>query len=176
MFGRSYGGGATRDLALRMRAGQQLTFGEQIGWLAPSIALDPENAPFFKQSVQLRWLLRRYFVQGEMLRPPKLAGDIPTVKADWQWGGECWVTTSAVLTGAWTLPGEQKMVLIFANVSDAPVTASLDLKRESYGLDGKTIAVLRDKTAPPETFKIETGTTPTMNIPARSVSAWEFIK
>ena len=178
MFGRSYGGGTTRDLALRMRAGQQLTFGEQIGWLDPKVALDPENAPFFKQSVQLRWLLRRYFYAGEMLRPPALAGEIPSVKADWQWGGEDWVTTSAVLTGAWTLPAERKTVLIFANVSDAPVTASLDLKREDYGLGGKTVGVgvLRDKTAPAETFSIEKGTAPALKIPARSVCAWEFVR
>ena len=176
MFGRSYGGGTTRDLALRMRAGQQLTYGEQIGWCDPGMALTPENLPFFRQSVQLRWLLRRYFYQGEMLRPPKLTGDIPTVKADWQWGGEDWVTTSAVLTGAWTLPSERKTVLIFANVSDAVVEASLDLKRENYGLGERTaqVIVLRDKTAAPETFTLEKGATPTLNIPARSVCAWEF--
>ncbi len=37
MFGRAYRGGATKDLALRMKAGQQLVFGEQIGWLSPSV-------------------------------------------------------------------------------------------------------------------------------------------
>jgi len=176
MFGRSYGGGPTRDLALRMRAGQQLAFGEQIGWLDPGRALAPENAPFFKQAVQLRWLLRRYFYAGEMLRPPVLAGEIPSVKADWQWGGECWVTTSAVLTGAWTLPAEKKTVLIFANVSDAPVTAGLDTGREHYGLAGKSVKVdvLRDKTAPAETFGIENGAIPALNLSARSVCAWEF--
>ncbi len=176
MFGRSYGGGTTGDLALRMRAGQQLTFGEQIGWCDPGMAMTPENGPFFRQAVQLRWLLRRYFYEGEMLRPPKLNGDIPTVKADWQWGGEDWVTTSAVLTGAWAIPGEHKTVLIFANVSDAPVTASLDLKRDNYGLGTKTtkITVLHDKTVPPETFTIEKDTTPSLSIPARSVCAWEF--
>lgn len=175
MFGRSYGGGDTRDLALRMKAAQQLVYGEQIGWLAPSIAMTPENGPFFKQMVQLRWLLRRYFYEGEMLRPPRLVGDIPRVKADWQWNGEHWVTTDAVLTGAWTLPHEGKSVLIFANVSDAPLTATLDLHLAG-GAEGKTMAVtvLRDKTTPPEIFTIENGVLSPLTLPARAAFAWEF--
>jgi hypothetical protein len=171
MFGRSYGGGDTRDLALRMKAAQQLVYGEQLGWLAPSIAMTPENGPFFKQMVQLRWLLRRYFYEGEMLRPPRLVGDIPRVKADWQWNGEHWVTTDAVLTGAWTLPHEGKSVLIFANVSDALLTATLDLHLEG---DTTTITVLRDKTTPPENFTIENGMLSPLTLPARTAVAWEF--
>ncbi|MHB8901863.1 MAG: DUF6259 domain-containing protein, partial [Thermoguttaceae bacterium] len=38
MFGRAYRGGPTKDLALRMKAGQQLVYGEQIGWLGPDVA------------------------------------------------------------------------------------------------------------------------------------------
>lgn len=176
MFGRSYGGGATRDLALRMRAGQQLTFGEQIGWLDPKVAMDPENGPFFRQAVQLRWLLRRYFYEGEMSRPPKLSGDIPEVKADWQWGGEHWVTTSALLTGSWTLPREQKTALIFANVSDAPLTADIVWKPENSGMENNVmvVEVLRDKTAPTESFRVENGTLPPLNLNARSVCAWQI--
>ena len=37
MFGRGYLGEATKALALRMKAGQQLVFGEQIGWIGPEI-------------------------------------------------------------------------------------------------------------------------------------------
>ena len=85
MFGRAYRGGDTRDLALRMKSGQQLVFGEQIGWIDPSVVDQPENAEFLRQVVRLRWQLRRYFYAGEMLRPPRLTGDIPTVRADWQW-------------------------------------------------------------------------------------------
>ncbi len=171
MFGRSYGGGETRYLALRMKAAQQLVFGEQLGWLDPDLAMSPENGPFFKQTVQLRWLLRRYFYEGEMLRPPRLTGDIPRVKADWQWNGEHWVTTDAVLTGAWTLPREGKTVLILANVSDAPQTAALDLHLEG---DTATITVLRDKAALPESFTIENGVLPPLTLPARNAVAWEF--
>jgi hypothetical protein len=43
MFGRAYRGGATKELALRMKAGQQLVFGEQIGWFDPGQAGEPNN-------------------------------------------------------------------------------------------------------------------------------------
>ena len=48
MFGRSYGGGDTRDLALRMRAAQQLVYGEQLGWINPRMLLDSESKDFFR--------------------------------------------------------------------------------------------------------------------------------
>ncbi|MGA2661248.1 MAG: DUF6259 domain-containing protein [Verrucomicrobiota bacterium] len=125
MFGRAYRGGATRDLALRMKAGQQLVFGEQLGWLDPGVVKQADNAGFFRQLVQLRSKFSRYFFAGEMTRPPALLGDVPKVKADWQWSGEWWVTTDAVLTGAWRLPAEGRLLLLFVNGSDAPVTASV---------------------------------------------------
>jgi hypothetical protein len=125
MFGRAYRGGASRDLALRMKAGQQLVFGEQLGWLDPGVVKQADNAAFFRQLAQLRSKFSRYFFAGEMARPPALLGDVPKVKADWQWSGEWRVTTDAVLTGAWRLPAEGRLLLLFVNVSDAPVTASV---------------------------------------------------
>ncbi|MDW8029695.1 MAG: DUF6259 domain-containing protein, partial [Armatimonadota bacterium] len=139
MFGRAYRGGETKDLALRMKAGQQLVFGEQIGWIDPSIVREKENAEFLRQVVRLRWHLRRYFCEGEMARPPKLSGNIPKVRADWQWAGEWWVETDAILTGAWKLPKEGKLVLLFVNVSDQTLKATLIFDSKSYGLKGKQI-------------------------------------
>jgi len=134
-FGRAYRGGTTADLALKMKAGQQLVFGEQIGWIDPDVIDNKENGEFLKQVVKLRWHLRRYFYAGEMLRPPKLIGYIPEVKADWQWIGEWWVTTPSVLTGAWKLPQDNKLVLIFVNVSDKPISAKLDVNFNEYNIN-----------------------------------------
>ena len=134
MFGRAYRGGATKDLALRMKAAQQLVFGEQLGWLDPGVVAEKENADFFRQLVRMRADFSRYFFAGEMARPPKLGGAIPKVKADWQWSGEWWVTTDAVLTGAWRLPNEKRLLLLRVNVSDAPVTANLSFDPGGYGI------------------------------------------
>jgi hypothetical protein len=178
MFGRSYGNGPTRDLALRMKAGQQLTFGEQIGWLDPKVVKEQDNMDFFRKAVQLRWRLRRYFYAGEMARPPKLAGAMPTVKADWQWSGEWWVTTNAVLTGAWRIPKEDKVVFLFANVSDAPVTLRLWSNGADYGMAEGVwkVTVIEDREGVKETFEVRSLLDREMTFPAKSVLAWEFGK
>ncbi len=134
MFGRAYRGGPTKDLALRMKAGQQLCFGEQIGWIGVDVAKEPANAAFLRQVARVRHHLRRHFYAGQMARPPRLIGDIPAVTADWQWSGVWPVTTDAVLTGAWELPRERKLAMIFANVSDEPITARLAFDAAAYGL------------------------------------------
>lgn len=139
MFGRAYRGGASKDLALRMKAGQQLVFGEQLGWIDPGVINEPANAEFFRQLVQMRARLNRYFYAGEMARPPRLTGNLPRVKADWQWSGEWWVTTEAVLAGAWKIPAERRLALLFVNVSDAPVETELRFEAGAYGLAARQL-------------------------------------
>jgi hypothetical protein len=143
MFGRSYGGGSTGDVALRMRAGQQLVFGEQIGWISPATALAKDNRAFFREVVALRRQLARFVYAGEMARPPRLEGDMPAVRADWQWGGVDWVTTDAVLTGAWHEPAAGRLALVFVNVSDTPVTARVDFDAGPYGFTGPDVRLTR---------------------------------
>jgi len=72
MFGRAYRGGPTRRLALRMKAGQQLVYGEQIGWIDAGAVKQADDAAFLRQMAALRHRLRRYFHAGQMARPPKL--------------------------------------------------------------------------------------------------------
>jgi hypothetical protein len=173
-FGRAYRGGATGDLALRMKVGQQLVFGEQIGWIDPGVIDQKENAEFMRQIVQLRWHLRRYFYAGEMLRPPKLIGNIPDVKADWQWAGEWWVTTPAVLTGAWKLPQDDKLVLIFVNVSDETVHAKIDFNPTEYGIVGKEVKITTKGT---EEISVDLKKLDNELIfPSHTVYAYEMIK
>ncbi len=174
MFGRSFGGGETKNLALRMKVGQQLVFGEQIGWINPNLAMETDNAEFFKSVVQLRHLLRRYFYAGEMARPPKLVGTVPTVRADWQWGGTAWVSTDAVLTGAWHQPAQKRLALIFVNVSDQPVTARLDYDGRPYGFSSGEVKLTKitpqgpsDSSPTPPVLQREVA------FPPRSAWAWE---
>jgi len=143
MFGRAYRGGPSQDLANRMKAGQQLVFGEQIGWFGPEIIKRPECGQFLWDCIELRWRLKKYFYAGRMARPPKLLGDIPKVTADWQWHGEWPVTTDAIMAGAWALENENKIVLIFANVSDEALSVHVDFDSGKYGLRGKTLQAAR---------------------------------
>jgi hypothetical protein len=173
-FGRAYRGGTTSDLALKMKAGQQLVFGEQIGWIDPGVIDQKENGEFLRQVVRLRWHLRRYFYVGEMLRPPKLIGDIPEVRADWQWAGEWWVTTPSVLTGAWKLPQDNKIVLICVNVSDKPVSAKLEINLAEYGVDmGKSKIASIDENGLSNKFVDPSVLDSEIVFPAHSALAWE---
>ncbi|MGA2496964.1 MAG: DUF6259 domain-containing protein [Tepidisphaeraceae bacterium] len=175
MFGRSYGGGPTRDLALRMRAGQQLVFGEQLGWLAPGLVREKENAEFFRHVVQLRRRLVGYFSAGEMARPPKLTGTISTVRADWQWGGVDWVTTDAVLTGAWHQAAAKRLVLIFVNVSAEAVTARVGFDARPYGFTGPTVRLTKISTdGPGESITIPPLVAREVVFPPRTAWAWEI--
>lgn len=135
-FGRAYRGGETADIALKMKVGQQLVFGEQIGWLDPTVIEQKENGEFLRQAVRLRHKLREYFYKGEMLRPPYLTNDtIPKIKADWQWAGEWWVTTDSALAGAWK--SKNKIVLIFVNVSDSDISTGISFDPVEYGIKDK---------------------------------------
>lgn len=175
MFGRAYRGGETKDLALRMKAGQQLVFGEQIGWFEPALAMEPKNLDFVRQVVGLRWQLRRYFHAGQMARPPKLQGAIPTVRADWQWDNPGWVTTDAVMIGAWQLPDQHRCILLFANVGDQTVTAQLQLDAAAYGLPNKPVkATTVTTTGPGAVFQSPPALRRDVTFPARSAFAWEL--
>ena len=141
MFGRAYRGGPSQVLADRMKAAEQLVYGEQIGWIGPHIVNDPKRFPFFKEIVLTRHKYRDYFYKGEMSRPPKILDGMPTVTADWQWSGETIITTDAVLTGAWRkTDGNGKTisaVFFFVNVSEEPIASRVALRLDEIGLASK---------------------------------------
>jgi len=142
MFGRSYGAGPERALAARMKAAQQLVFGEQIGWIGPDVIDRPDEGPFVRQTVRIRRALHDYIVDGEMAHPPTVIGDVPTVTADWQWSGKWIVTTDALLTGSWRAK-DGRLVAIFANVSDEPISVLWRFDGATQGLKGPRLAVSR---------------------------------
>jgi hypothetical protein len=110
-----------------------------------------------------------------MARPPALAGNIPSVTADWQWSGTWPVTTPAVLSGAWRLPAENRLVLLWANVTDQAVTASLRYDLRAAGLTGRVFA--RRQRGPAADADLPT-TGPdlqeSLTFEPRHVWAWEF--
>ncbi|MBN1846464.1 MAG: hypothetical protein JW810_12315 [Sedimentisphaerales bacterium] len=180
MFGRAYRGGPSQDLAGRMKAGQQLVFGEQIGWFGPELIERPESGGFLRDCIRLRWRLKEYFYKGQMARPPRLTGPIPTVTADWQWHGEWPVTTDAVMTGAWRMVNwrevkENRTVLLFANVSDEGYCGPVQFDPSEYGLANPSftaVAIGADGTKTPITIRPDER--PTLTIAPRSVLAWEL--
>ena len=175
MFGRAYRGGPSQDLANRMKAGQQLVFGEQIGWFGPEIIERPECGQFLRDCIELRWRLKKYFYAGQMARPPKLIGEIPKITADWQWREEWPITTTSIMTGAWQLLQEKKVILLFVNVSDKALSVHIDFDPDEYGLRGKTFQAA--KVTPGESqgkFTIDAVGKVAVEFAPQSIFAWEI--
>jgi len=145
LFSRAYQGDSWKGLAMRMKTGQALVFGEQLGWISPRVLSDDESAAFLRRMARLRYALRDYLAKGEMARPPLLKGNIPTVTADWQWWGKRLVTTPAILSGAWRAK-DGRLALIFVNVSDAAQSAELDFDAGQYDLDGSPFLTVTPRT------------------------------
>jgi len=141
MFGRAYRGGPTKELADRMKAGQSLVFGEQIGWMGPDIIRHPVNGPFMRRMARLRHVLREFLAEGRMMRPPRLEGAIPDVTADWQWSGQWPVTLRAIQSGAWRAR-DGRLALIFVNVTSDTQACELVFDGKDYGMPARDLVLL----------------------------------
>jgi len=143
MFGRSFRGDTIKTAALRMKAAQQLVFGEQIGWVeSPDILNELQSMAFLRRMGLLRRRFQRYFAAGRMGRPPILEGFLPQVQADWQWNDEPWpVRLDGVLAGAWQLPEEKRVAVFLVNISDERVAPELVFDGRQYGLTSAALRV-----------------------------------
>lgn len=173
LFSRAYRGGPTQDMADRMKAAQQLMFGEQIGWINPGIENRPAGA-FMKQCVKLRWALKDYLAHGEMRRPPALPADLPTVTADWRWQNEWLVTLPVLQAGAWQAADGRVAVLV-ANVGPDPVQTTLALRPDELGKAGRPARVVRRTMTSEETVAVPDLRQPwAVSVPAETVVAYEL--
>ncbi len=176
LFGRNYSGGLPRDLSVCQRAGQQLVFGEQLGWAFPGIIYE-NSAPFLRDCARLRNRLAPYFYAGRMERPPRFTGANPPCTSDWQWQGAATpVTTPSLLTGAFTRPEVQSTILVFANISETTQSGSVSFDGATYDLSGNAVhlRVVRPQatdTAVAQSLAFQKA----LVLPARSVQAWEIV-
>ncbi|MFQ6132489.1 MAG: DUF6259 domain-containing protein [Armatimonadota bacterium] len=173
LFSRAYRG--NDGLAHRMKAAQSLVFGEQIGWISPGIISDEVNGPFLRRMARLRHALLPYLSWGEMARPPKVAGDIPDVTADWAWRGEWPITDTALQRGAWK-SRDGRLALIFVNVTDQPLGATLRFDGEDYGLGpAKTLTITpRDEGGPRQPFERPSDFEMPIDLPPYGAIAYEI--
>jgi hypothetical protein len=175
MFGRAYRGGASQDLANRMKAAQQLVFGEQIGWFNPGSINRPDSGKFLRDCIQMRWHLRRYFYAGRMIRPPEFMEEIPTITADWQWQGEWPITTKAVMAGTWCLLNQEKIICMFANVSDQSLSTRVKLHLQEYGIKNKALKVrVITPAGESKTLILPETNPPKIDMAPRTIFAWEI--
>jgi hypothetical protein len=140
LFSRAYNGSHQPDapgrLAHWMRIGQQLVYGEQLGWIEPAWVLkQPDTLDFLGRAARTRHALLDFLSRGRMARPPEVSGDVPEVTADWAWSGKWMVAASALQRGAWWAE-DGRLLLIFANVSGDPVEAEAIFRPADHGWPG----------------------------------------
>jgi hypothetical protein len=79
------------------------------------------------------------------------------------------------MTGAWQLQGQDKSVLLFANVSDDSLATHLQFNSEEYGFAGKSLKVVTiTPTGLQDRFNFKAGAQPELKLTARTVLAWEM--
>lgn len=144
LFSRAYGGNDQQ--AHCMKIGQQLVYGEQLGWLDPANILPhKDTADFMRRAAQLRHRLLDFLAWGRMARPPRVEGSIPDVTADWAWSGKWMVTDSALQKGAWWAK-DGRLLLVFANTSGQPVSAELVFDPRTYGWPADAAVTVTEQT------------------------------
>ena len=64
------------------------------------------------------------------------------------------------LTGAWALPDEKRMIMVFVNISDQPVTATVNFDAAAFGIKADSVQIVTvthdgkgEPTGAPDVFK-----------------------
>jgi hypothetical protein len=120
-FGRL--GEVSNPVAFRMEHGEAFNFGSIMGRVNSLELLKPENAEllaYLKSLAQIRYDYRDFMAFGEMLRPPVIGGDIPTVTTQWLSKTTEFVTMPAIQASAWRAQ-DGRVAFFYTNVSDEDV-------------------------------------------------------
>ena len=179
MFGRAYRGD---DFSFVSRVGQQLAFGEQIGWFDPSTCQKPDF-PYIRDAIRFRWQIRDFFYLGEMNRPPRW-NQMPQVTSVWPFSRDQEITLDAVQAAVWrkldwnaAQQGKTEttaVVVYFSNITEDTVHAAPVLNWEELGLAGKSVRISRvDAEGKTLTELTLEDLTKPMDFPARK--SWGFL-
>lgn len=77
-------------------------------------------------------------------------------------------------SGAWRLPGENKLALMFVNVGDEPVSAQFHFHGRQYGIDDQQVSVTTiNQEETHETFVAANAFCRELKFPPRTAYAWE---
>ena len=140
-FGRSFP--SSDEATIILTVAQQLLWGTQLGWFDPdAISLRSPEAEYLKEAASAFKTAKKFVLFGEMLRPPLLKGDNPTLKI----GG---VETPAVLCSCWKAP-DNTIGLVFTNIDTSPHEIVCQIDIRNYCSPNQRGAVLSRLYEPPK--------------------------
>ncbi len=125
----------SKGLPLIMRNAQMFVWGEQLGWFNPNVLdLPSDDAKYIKNLCQSMddELVKKFLYYGEMIRPPILSGDNPTLSAKWR-TNQNYTEMPAVLHSAWKAE-DGSLGLVFTNMDSIPHEVSFSLNFKQYQL------------------------------------------
>lgn len=135
MFGRNSDRvGRTDDLFARYHLAQSLMFGQQLGWINPDVVDNADLLPYLKKIATYRYKYRNYFNEGDMLRPPKLHGNMPVFVTDSAMGESMMFEGEMLMASAWCRRADGSTLVMLANISDEEADCSFIVPWEEYGL------------------------------------------
>ena len=111
----------------RFHIAQQLTFGQQLGWIHPDIIYKKERLEFLKTAVNLRYKYTKLFNSGTILRPPHVTSNIKPVESSG-------IKMEQIQTGLWQTPDKDKKVLFVINVSATEAECKVSFEDKSLDL------------------------------------------
>lgn len=155
-YGRSYDSNVR---AMLMKWGQELVYGEQLGWFPPEFMQHPDKLNYFRPLIRFRYHNIDYFYKGEGVRPPKLKDSIPAYTEDWNIFGRFSLNTVPIVqTGArrilhydyapdgkriWNSGKVDSALLIFTNYSKEKAKSRIELDWKDLGFNSENVKVER---------------------------------
>lgn len=149
MLGRNTNGYKKLDpLFCRFHIGQAVMFGQQIGWMSSDIVDETEKIDYLDRMCHMRWDFKKYFSEGEMLRPPKLESDNTYFLSDLSMNRDDMQPVCLVQTCAWRLPETGQTMIAVTNIGDKAEDVKLsfdcgvkgDAEQKVYG-GGKLVSL-----------------------------------
>jgi len=105
-------------LVFRMKNAQMLAWGTQLGWLDDQmLGVREEETAYFRRLAQAFVAGREWLLEGQMLRPGELRGDVPELQAEWHPGQVA--TMPAIVHSAWCAR-DGRLGLVFTNLDTEP--------------------------------------------------------
>lgn len=97
---------------------QALVYGIQPGWVRSDFHVyAPETAAWYRTLVHVYDNTTPWLLYGEMLPPPGIAGDLPTVRSVWRYKEAITAEMPAVIGSMWRAP-DGTLAVVLANVSE----------------------------------------------------------
>jgi len=166
LMGRYYSSSES-DVTWKQKNGRAFVWGEQLGWCDADIMNFPSKASYLRNTAKVRDQINRAIYAGKMGRPLKLEGNSTVTGQE--------ITTNIIENGVWMLPQDNKVVVLFTNVSDENWTVKVNMNLSDYGMNAGNLRIVeKGPNGDIGEFTSENTISRSLTLAASEVRAWEI--